>query len=179
MEQIQKATLTLKSTHLSIGTPDFRGVVKTFSTHMTWNNINLRLLLGDMYDKYDNFNLKLAFIAADDDRLSTDVFPAGDTRADRIVTINLSGLNFINNTYDSYTNNNSSSVVIATWAFYETFSKEFNNSIVTFTKGNDMCNLTIEYKDVGTDTTPSTINAFPEMVFVFHIYGIPRDTKKH
>ena len=31
----------------------------TSRTSFTWNNIDLRMLLGDMYDKYDRFNLCL------------------------------------------------------------------------------------------------------------------------
>ena len=189
MEQIQKATLTLRTTSLPLNAANVKGSVDQFRTNMTWNNINLRLLLGDMYDRFDNFNLKLAFVSSDDDRTWNGVGTgfngtgfinfAGEFNSDQIVTFNLSGLNLLNNTYDSDTNNIGSSVVIATYKFYESFSKEFNNSIVTFTKGNEMCNLNIKYLDVYTNTIPATYSAFPHMTFVFHIYGIPRDTKKH
>ena len=181
MEQIQKATLTLRTTSLTINANTSKGVVDQFRTCMTWNNINLRLLLGDMYDKFDNFNLQLAYIGCDDDRFwngTAYVTAAGTDESDRIVTLNLSGLNFLNNTYDSDTNNIGSSVVIGTYKFYEIFAKEYCNSIVTITKGSDMCNLTIQYKDIFLNTTPSTASSYPHMTFVFNVYGIPRVEKK-
>lgn len=184
MEQIQKATLTLKGTS---------AISNIDRTSMRWENINLQLLLGDMYDRFDNFNLKLDSVVCDDDRIFEDfeingavgdrvVIPshytelAGDQAYDRIVTINLSGLNFLNSTYDSKTNNNSSNTVIGTYKFYESFSKDFNNSIVTFTKGSDRCHLTIEYRTVRTDELPTTgpNNYYPYMTFLFSIYGIPK-----
>ena len=178
MEQIQMATLTLKTIDLEINQTNHKGRTDQYQTSMTWNNINLRLLLGDMYDRYENFNLKLCHVLCDDNRLynsgtGTYTNVSGDSNSDRIVTLNISGLNFLNNTYNTSTQCNSNSVVIATYEFYKEFTKEYNNSIVTFTKGNDQCNLTIEYKDV-IELTPSTLNAYPEMVFVFHIYGIPK-----
>lgn len=178
MEQIQKATLTLRTHDIPLNGSDAKGSCDQFRTIMTWNNINLRLLLGDMYDKFDNFNLKLVNIASDDDRIlssGTYINAAGEDHSDRIVTINLSGVNMLNSTYDSATGNMSSKTVLTTYEFYESFSKELTNSIVSFTKGNEMCNLTLEYLDVYTNTKPATATSFPQMVFLFHIYGIPKD----
>jgi hypothetical protein len=175
MEQLQKANLVLKG---------IDSVNNEANTVMTWNNINLRMLLGDMYDKYDNFNLVLNSMGCDDDRLynsgtNTYTNTAGSDESDRIVTVNVSGLNWLNATYDSATNNMSSSTTIATYRFYETFSKDYHNSIATFTKyGSDRCNITIDLKTIVLDELPDTIvpeNAFPYMTFLFSIYGIPRE----
>ena len=173
MEQIQMATLTLKTTDLTAGQPLSNGSVDQYRTSMTWNNIDFRLLLGDMYDKYDLFNFKLANIGC-----SATLLTAGTDVTDRCVTLNLSGINFINNTYNSNTNNLSSSMVIGTYNFYASYSNEYNNSIATFTKGNDKCNISIQYKTIVGDTTPSTLVNFPHMTFRFHIYGIPRVERK-
>lgn len=174
MEQIQKATLVLKG---------LDAISANQNTRMTWNNINLPLLLGDMYQRFDNFNLKLDNIACDDDRLydagtNTYQHTAGADNSDRIVTLNLSGLNFLNSTYDTGSNTNSSSTIIGTYCFYETFSRDYHSSITTFTKGGDSSNITIEYKTVLDDVKPQTISSYPKMTFLFSIYGIPGIEKK-
>lgn len=178
MEQIQKATLVLKTCTLEPYAQTAKGTVNGTNTSITWNNINFRLLLGDMYDKFDNFNLQLVNITSDDNR--TGELLSGNTVSDRIVSVNLSGLNFLNQTYDSNTNNMGSKVVIATYALYKDFSQNYSNNIVTFAKGNEMCNLTIHYTRILDDQPPDCLASldFPQMVFMFNIYGIPKELKK-
>jgi len=67
MEQIQMAKLTLKTSTMAPNTFSQYGTVDQYRTNITWNNINMRLLLGDMYDRYDLFNLQLVNIGCDDD----------------------------------------------------------------------------------------------------------------
>ncbi len=71
MEQIQMPTLTLKTIDLEFNQTTYRGRTDQYQTSMTWNNINLRLhlFLGDMYGRYENFNLKLCHVLCDDNRL--------------------------------------------------------------------------------------------------------------
>ena len=71
MEQILMATLTLKTIDLEFNQTTYRGRTDQYQTSMTWNHINLRLrlLLGDMYGRYENVNLKLCHILYDDNRL--------------------------------------------------------------------------------------------------------------
>ena len=38
------------------------GFINATATNLTWKNINLRTLLGPMYDKYDTFNLTIKYI---------------------------------------------------------------------------------------------------------------------
>ena len=66
----------------------------TSRTSFTWNNINLRMLLGDMYDKYDRFNLCLNTISSG---LSDAYF---GTQADAQVLVRVSGLPWVNNSYN-------------------------------------------------------------------------------
>lgn len=181
MEQIQTAKLVLKSHSLPINGTNSKGSTNQFKTIMTWNNINFRLLLGDMYDKFDNFNIQLVNIGSDDDRvLNNGVYinEAGVDHSDRIVSINMSGMNFLNATYDATTNNIGTKATLTTYDFYKDFARDIHGSIFTFTKGNDVCNITIEYLDVYTDSSPATASSFPNMVFIFNIYGIPKEIKK-
>jgi len=136
MEQIQMAKLTLKTSTMAPDSFSQYGTVDQYRTNITWNNINMRLLLGDMYDRYDLFNLQLVNIGCDDD-ITYDVdgvtvlTKGGATRGDRNVNLNMTGLNFINSTYDSFRNTNSNKIVLSTYQFYNTYSRDYNNAIVT------------------------------------------------
>lgn len=171
MEQLQKANLVLKVTD---------AFCNADRTRMTWHNINLRMLLGDMYAKHDLFNIRLDNVASNDDRLYDSngvlTYQSGSDDNDRMFTLNLSGFNFLNSTYDAGTNNMSSSAVIGTYSLYETFSRDYNNSILTFVRdGSDRCNITIEYRTIYNDQLPSAGNSpFPAITFLFSLYGIPR-----
>ena len=54
------ACLILKTNVLPMdGTTNAYGTSNSINTIFTWTNINLRTLLGDMFDKYDRFLLLL------------------------------------------------------------------------------------------------------------------------
>jgi len=57
MFNAESATLILRSNDLTLGATNAVGTADTFLLNMTWNNINLRTLLGSMYEKYDRFVL--------------------------------------------------------------------------------------------------------------------------
>jgi len=113
---------------------------------ITWNNINLRVLLGDMYDKYDTFNLCLNAISTSQ---ANSIDPFHDSKN---VSIKLSGLAWLNQSYNvkSLTNNNNSTT-IGTFNFVgNSATSQFYNSnnIATFSKAQDICNITIEYQRI-------------------------------
>lgn len=172
MEQIQMAKLSLQTNKLTLNTSSYKGQVDQFRTNITWNNVNFRMLLGDMYDKYDLFNLKLVNIVSD-----SSVPVAGVFESDRIVNLNMRGLNFVNQGYDSNININRSSSIIGSHHFYNSFNRDIN-SITTFAKGSDFCNLNIYYSTIDNDDSPSTTTEFPQVTFNFYIYGIPKTDNK-
>ena len=58
------ACLVLKTSILPMdGTTNAYGTSNTKNTSFTWTNINLRTLLGDMFDKYDRYLLLLQNIS--------------------------------------------------------------------------------------------------------------------
>ena len=59
----QTASLVLKTHDLTYGSTTSTGTADTLGTTFTWNNINLRVLLGDLYDQSDRFNLNLNTVA--------------------------------------------------------------------------------------------------------------------
>lgn len=167
MSNLQNASLVLSTNN---------GTSNAAKTSTTWYNINLRTLLGDMYDKYDLFNLCLNTIATG---VSTANFNTAAQDLQTLIRIN--GLPFINNTYNiNGTNNaNTSNCIIGTFTFvsgsYATAN--FNLNIATFGKNQDICNITIDYLRLNDLATPSVAgaNTFPNATFIFDIYGIDKE----
>ena len=83
-------------------------------TSTTWNNINLRTLLGDMYDKYDTFNICLDTVTS-----ASSLHYIYATPNDTQVNLRLSGLPLINNTYNigSVNNGNTNLCTIGSFTF--------------------------------------------------------------
>jgi hypothetical protein len=112
MSNLQIASLVLRSSDLTPGASNQYGSSDTYQIIQTWNNINLRTLLGDMYDKYDLFNICLNTITT-----SVPIGVYGNTAEDRNVILKLSGLPFINQTYSVKQGCNTSLCPIASFNF--------------------------------------------------------------
>ena len=171
MNNLQNASLVLNT---SQGTDTSVGTIKT--SH-TWFNINLRTLLGDMYEKYDIFNLCLNTVATTSSTANFNL-----ATKDLQVIVRVSGLPFINSTYNitSSNNYNSNYCSISTFTFVQGnyTSQNYNSSnIATFGKSQELCNITIDYIRVGDLLQPSVsaTNKFPDCVFIFEIFGIDKD----
>jgi hypothetical protein len=161
--------------------------VNAAKTQITWNNINLKTILGPMYDKYDKFNIELISISQ---CTTVDIF--GVDANDSNVLIQISGLPFVNNNYSFLTGNNVNSTIIGFYNFCnydETTTQNYLNNSRTFVKDTKyLVNITINYLKY--DLTPVVTNVnylygaavsgfFPEMVFMFNIHGIPNDKNNH
>ena len=173
----ESASLVLKTSDLTAGTTNQIGSADTYMTNMTWNNINLRTILGAMYDKYDKFSLVPVFMQS-----VTGSASFGTNAEDRIVTLNISGLPFTNNTYNSSTLTNSTSSVLNIVKFLtnsttSTTSYNYGN-ILTFTKNQELVNLNIFYQRINKNGNGNysilTTSAFPDCIFTFNIYGIDK-----
>ena len=57
MSNLRNAAFILKTSDLTADSITEIGEANQYMTSMTWYNINLRTLLGDMYDDFDIFNL--------------------------------------------------------------------------------------------------------------------------
>ena len=167
MSNLQNATLLLKTS--------YGCTLSQNNAVLVWYNVNLRTLLGDMYDKFDLFNLQLNSIAQ---CVPTATLGASDDI--RNVTINISGLPFINQTYSVSKATNTSESILTTYKFNNTTGVVQiynNNSILTFGKSQEQANIQINYKQVVDGNISVPTNAFPNMAFQFSIYGV--DSTKH
>ena len=139
MTDIRKASLVLKTTDLISASNTLNDTVYisqygSFNNKLssfTWYNINLRTLLGDMYDMFDEFNLCL-------NTISTAQCSKIDGIADnKNVYIKMAGLPWINQTYNVKNISNGSVTNIATFNFSSgnaTTQNYYSNNIATFGK---------------------------------------------
>lgn len=156
--------------------PNF--VLNNNNTNWTWTNINLRHLLGDMYDNYERFNLILECVsqgqAYGTDNQATQL---ANSSEDLRVMINITGLPFCNN-YNTLTKIPTNVVRCAqlTIAKANTSITYFNQHFcATFTKSQDLANINI-FLTRSSDNQPIWTGAnsiYPHLTFNFQIVGIP------
>jgi hypothetical protein len=143
----------------------------------TWNNINLRNLMGNMYDKYEKFNLCLVNISTGASNPTL-----GTSTDDLNVSVNISGLPFINQTYNTSTGNNTNTATITTFQFQRNNCINqyfYGSNFLTFGKAQDLCNITISFSKVSNYLVGlSTSVSYPNVSYIFSIVGIPNDDDK-
>lgn len=190
MDNYTKSQLILYSSLLSAGATNSYGTANSTLTDMLFTNINMRTVMGTMYDSYNLYNIALTAVITP---LSANV--AGTTDSDRKLLVYMSGLNWLNNTYNFATRNNSGETAVGVISFpgsqpgtggpiidlsytddvatCQTYDSVFSG---TFGKNDDIINIGICYKSAiytsGTNN-PSTTNAYPAVAFVFTITGVP------
>ncbi len=152
-------------------------VTDQFLTNFTWNNINLKTVLGPMYDKYDLFNIYLTNIMTINTSNNY-----GVSIYDLSVSIFMGGLSFVNQTYNIAELCNGSNALITNFIFNQTADQIINYNTLfgsTFGKSSATVNINIFYLRSIPVGGIYSINAnnqtYPEMVFTFIIYGIPKD----
>jgi hypothetical protein len=191
MDNLAKSQLILYSSLLTAGTSNKYGKANINMTELLFTNINIRLVMGDLYDTYNLYNIALTTVITP---LSAQV--AGTTDSDRKLLVYMSGLGWRNNTYDLYNRNNTNMTAVGVVSFpgsqpsnagtgvldtsYTNVvaSIQTNNSIFsgTFGKNDEVVNIAISYKKAiyaNDINTPDTTNPFPAVTFVFTITGVP------
>jgi hypothetical protein len=150
-----------------------QGQVSQNRSSMTWYNINMRALLGDLYDRYERFNISLNFAAGS----STGTI-AEAIYDNRTFQVKMKGLPFISS-FNINQDVNIGQVCFNVISLPATASTPWNNNYFsqqyyTFTK-QDMVNITIDLHTVLGDTYYAP-NANTKMIghciFSFNIYGI-------
>jgi len=142
----------------SVGSIDISGQL------IKWKNINPKMLLGDMYEKYDKFNLKN--LACYSSR------KVGSSLVDSDITFYISGLPWSNQSYSLKTNSIIQKAVLSTMYLPNatTFGSDsiINNNTLTFYKPTSNFDITIEMKN-GIDSYMAQI--MNHQTFVLDIVG--------
>jgi len=75
------------------------GLITNFRTRFRFKNINLETLLGDLYYKYDIFNIELVHAFTLTDAALSTVLTASTVRENKLLYVHMSGLDFINSSF--------------------------------------------------------------------------------
>jgi hypothetical protein len=167
MDNIRHASLVLNSSYL------VRNVdTNTDKTLLTWKNINLRNLLGDMYEQFDYFNISLKAISM------TSATGIGSNADSFSINIRMSGLPWVNNSYTVKSGFNYQYCVIGTFRLISSavVSRLYDNNIFTFGKDSGTCNITIDFLKNSSNNAPDGVYSagFPNFLFMFDITGVPK-----
>ena len=176
MQNKPSATFILNTSVLgAYTTPNsFGSTNNAWSSSFTWNNIDLRAILGDLYDQYDTWKIGLA---GQLHNVSALTYATYDNRIGQLV---MTGLDFKNCTMSSVTNRNTNQATIG-YVNFATVSttvgvvQNYNNLfMVNFsTSGNSLVNITLQYLRISDNAIcQCATSTFPASTFIFKIYPI-------
>ena len=180
MEQKRSVRLVLKTSDLTANATTAIGQCDQYRQSFTWFNINLRALLGDLYYQYENFNILLISI-------SSSTASASGTQGvaeDKIVYAKMSGLPFINQTYNQPTGSNVTSAILGVYQIPLTAvsnTQQYNNvsNVATFSKDQDLCSINISLLRLLDETKPAITINNPQFTFIFTIIGIDQPDNEY
>lgn len=134
-------------------------------TDMTWTNIDLRQVLGHIYDMYDIFKIDLVNVTQKNIGTFTD-------NDNSVVILNMTGLPYENCSYDYTTKTNSNTCVIGYLKFLSGygFSPNTQNGFL-FRKQNGLHTIRINYTRVVDNVAPAG-KTYADVAFHFCIYGV-------
>jgi hypothetical protein len=162
-------------------TSDFIGLngrINRWQSNITWNNINLRGLLGDLYDVNASYNLKLESITFG---LTSNLSFYSTVENNKSFNIFMSGLPF-QRSYSSslqlYNENMIASVRLPNGT--QSYIYNYSNNETTFDLSNnnhiENVNINIQFRDLLLNSTEpiggTNTHAYPNSQFVFSIYKI-------
>jgi hypothetical protein len=151
--------------NLALGINNSVGQITNKGYTIKWKNINPQLLLGDMYNKYERFNLNLASYSSRRTAASL---------SDSEMTYYISGLPWSNQSYSLKSGSITSKaplfslcLVNTTASGTDSFGQNMNT--LTFNKPISNFDITIDMRN-SIDTTPNQI--MNHQTFIFDIVGV-------
>ena len=154
---LESATLVLRSINANVN-------VGNFNNDMTWNNIDIKTLLGSMWAKHKRFKLIMTAYGSGPQ--------AGITDINRFVNVNMEGFRWVTSSYDTSISANRSRAVVGT-AEYATTGRTINYvNEGGFIFDNQQTNINIRI--FLTRITDDTIQAtqYSPSICCFSIYGL-------
>ena len=128
------------------------GTITNNRCNLTWKNVNLRNLLGTIYDRYETFNLYLYQVSQ-----AWGFGLAPSSKPHLLVDIRLGGFPWLNNSYNNFTRTNTDTVHLTSYLLNNGFNGAvgtvtpmFNPTIFTFSKSSDNVNITIDMRSTNT-----------------------------
>lgn len=145
------------------------GYGNIYRTQYTFKSLNLKSLLGDLYEKYDTFNFQLVQISHTLTFDGNAITPL----TDQLINVFISGLNF-SNTYNSKNGNTYEPLLtsrVITGDFLDVVEPQ--NIILTFDKIRNNLNnidITFTYRDFLSNEIKDQV--YPDTIYSFIIYGV-------
>lgn len=161
---LESATLVLRTSAINTANGDIN--VGNFNNDCSWN-INLRRCLGSMFDKYERFKICLTSLgtATPNPNLSND---------NRMVSVNMEGLQWNNQSYNTQLGVIGTNVIISSVGLATNVGVTFNYTgevgQVFYKPKSDDVRIRI-YLERILDNTIQSIQ-YPNVVYCFSIYGI-------
>jgi hypothetical protein len=174
MQFVECATFHLNTTDVDItntgNVNNQYGSVNQYRNDITWFNISFKTILGDMYEKYDKFNIKLSSIM-----YSQAAAPSINQGA-LSLKVNLVGLPFSNCTYHSLNNSNSQFCTMGSFTMGINATQTYYNddNVFTIEKPSASTNVRI-YLSTLSDTVPVWASLGPQFDFYFRVYGVKKN----
>lgn len=154
---LESATIVLRSINANVN-------VGGLNNDLTFTGINIKTLLGSLWQKYRRFKLIMTAFAAGPQ--------AGITDANRIVNVYMEGPRWFTSSYDTSISANRSRALVGT-AEYTTTGRSLNyinDSGFLFDNQQTMLDIRLLIARVSDDTVAAA--QYPSSIFVFSIYGV-------
>ena len=156
------------------------GTITNNRCTITWKSINMRQVLGKMYDNYETFNIKLYQICQTTTMVNSS---SAISLPSSLVDVRISGLPFLNSNYNVVSRNNTSGLYLTSFAL--NISNYLQSGTVTqtypicltFGKSTENVDITIDMKRTVDQIYPIidvANRALGQFVFTFKIFGIPK-----
>jgi len=157
---LESAVLVLRTSNATTNT-------NNYGSNVTWTDINLKSLLGSMYNKYSKFKICLTSYA--------NVNTTANAVADRYLQIYMSGLNWINQGYTYTINGNVNSTIISTIDLNSNGGRAINYTgeigNVFYMANQTSVDISISFTRI-TDNVLNQAQNYGNSVYCFSIYGI-------
>jgi len=143
------------------------GTINATRTQATWYSLNLENILGDLYNQYDIFTLRLNTISYQQQAAF------GVAAFDRLVYFSVSGLPWYNNNYSITRKTLVNSAVIGTNNFIQNIcdTLSFENSYVATFRKQKTTDITIQLLCLdGTSPAMNAATQFPRISWFFDIF---------
>ena len=149
------------------------GSVSLIKTDITWNNVDFKTILGDMYDKYKKFNVKLCSV----NYAQQAVY--GTSLNDRNLSVNVYGFPFSNCTYETKQNSNGNffnggSITVVQNAAGQVYLQDSN--MMTIYSPNTPLSIRINLTLIDGSTPATGVGTIsPHLCFYFRVYGVDEE----
>lgn len=168
------------------------GTIANNRCNVTWKNVDMRQVLGEMYDKYETFNMYLYQIVQTSafntgTPQSPSVGPAPSQAQYSLVDVRIKGLQFLNNTYNPVSRNNTTSAFLTSYLLnigaanaIGSITPLFNPTILTFGKSTECVDINIEIKTTREREYPVIAalgGAIGTFIYMFKFRGNPTREK--